>query len=129
MNKFDQYVKHRLKAKYYIRYADDFVFFSHNRADLVNILSQAGLFLEEKLRLDLHPDKVSIESNSSGIDFLGWVNFFDHRVLRAKTKKRMFKNIRRKEGKKETIQSYFGLLSHGNGHKLMYRILMDFSHI
>jgi retron-type reverse transcriptase len=129
MNKFDQYVKHKLKAKYYIRYADDFVFFSHNRADLVNILSQASLFLKEELRLDLHPNKVSIKSISSGIDFLGWVNFFDHRVLRTKTKKRMFKNIRWKEGKKETIQSYLGLLNHGNGHKLMDRILMDFPNI
>ena len=27
MNKFDQFVKHQLKQKFYIRYADDFVFF------------------------------------------------------------------------------------------------------
>jgi len=31
MNEFDQFVKHRLKAKYYIRYADDFVIMSPNR--------------------------------------------------------------------------------------------------
>ena len=30
MNEFDQFVKHSLKAKYYIRYADDFIYFSIN---------------------------------------------------------------------------------------------------
>ena len=32
MNEFDQFVKHELRAEYYIRYADDFVIFSPNRA-------------------------------------------------------------------------------------------------
>ncbi len=31
LNEFDQFVKHKLKFKYYIRYADDFVFFSQNK--------------------------------------------------------------------------------------------------
>src|ERR1700687_4678103 len=31
MNELDQFVKHKLKAKHYIRYADDFVFFSRNK--------------------------------------------------------------------------------------------------
>jgi RNA-directed DNA polymerase len=122
MNKFDQYVKHRIKTKYYIRYADDFVFLSHDREELVKILSEITMFLTEKLKLSLHPDKVSIEAISSGIDFLGWVNFIDHRVLRTVTKKRMFRNIEQKEGNKETVASYLGMLGHGNGYKLTEKI-------
>ena len=34
MNKFDQFVKHKFKAKYYIRYADDFVFLSEDKDSL-----------------------------------------------------------------------------------------------
>ena len=117
MNEFDQFVKHTLKAKYYIRYADDFVFLSNDRDWLVSLLPCIRDFLHEKLKLELHPDKVSIATLSSGIDFLGWVHFSDHRVLRTATKQRMLKTLR-DNPKKETTASYRGMLSHGNAHKL-----------
>ncbi|MBI3632243.1 MAG: hypothetical protein HY225_02245 [Candidatus Vogelbacteria bacterium] len=118
MNKFDQFMKHRVKAKYYIRYADDFVIMSQDRKWLEEVLIKIKKFLHEKLKLELHPNKVSIETLSSGVDFLGWVNFPDHRVMRTTTKKRMFRNIKTREGKPEVVQSYLGLLSHGNGKRL-----------
>ncbi len=118
MNEFDQFMKHRIKAKYYIRYADDFVIFSTDKIELKNILFRINSFLLTRLKLTLHPDKVFIKTIGSGMDFLGWVNFPDHRVLRTVTKKRMFRNIKLKDGKRETVQSYFGLLGHGNGKKL-----------
>jgi RNA-directed DNA polymerase len=121
MNEFDQYAKHKLKAQYYIRYADDFVFFAYDRNELLKILSKIDSFLKEKLKLNLHPNKVSIESISSGVDFLGWVNFADYRVLRTVTKKRMFKRLMECE-KEETVSSYLGMLSRGNGYKLKEKI-------
>jgi len=51
---------------------------------------------------------------ASGVDFLGWVHFPDHRVLRTTTKKRMFKNVGCCDGNEAVIGSYVGLLSHGN---------------
>ena len=57
-----------------------------------------------------------------GVVFLGWVHFSDHKVLRTVTKKRMFRNIRVSNGKPEVVQSYLGLLSHGNGKKLEYKV-------
>lgn len=127
MNEFDKFVKHRLKTKYYIRYADDFVVFSQDRDWLEMILGKMKEFLRERLKLELHPDKVSIATLASGVDFLGWVHFPEHRVLRTVTKRRMLRNIREKEGKKETIRSYFGLLSHGNSHKLRGKIIRNIS--
>jgi hypothetical protein len=50
------------------------------------------------------------------------VNFTDHRVLRAKTKQRMLKRIKQTPSE-ETLQSYLGLLSHGNTIKLRERLL------
>lgn len=73
-------------------------------------------------RLRLHPDKVSIEPVSSGVDFLGWVHFPYHRVLRTTTKRRMFKRLKMIEGKPEVVSSYLGLISHGNSNKLKKRI-------
>lgn len=122
MNEFDQFIKHELKIKYYIRYADDFVIMNEDRNRLVDLLQKISKFLDDKLKLKLHPDKVFIQTVSSGVDFLGWVNFHHHRVLRTSTKRRMFKNIQMKKGKKATIQSYLGLLSHGNAYLLQNKV-------
>lgn len=122
MNEFDQFVKHRLKAKHYLRYADDFVVLSNEREYLESISLAMQEFLGQKLKLFMHPNKIFIQTTASGVDFLGWVHFSDHRVLRTTTKKRMFENIRTKKGKFETIQSYIGLVSHGNGWKLRQKI-------
>lgn len=121
-NVFDQFMKHQVKAKYYIRYADDFVIFSQDKEWLERVLLQIQDFLEFRLCLGLHPDKVFIKTLASGVDFLGWKHFPHHRVLRTTTKKRMWRNIEQKEGKKETVQSYLGMLSHGNGRKLQEQL-------
>lgn len=118
MNEFDQYVKHKLKAKYYIRYADDFVLLSHDKAILRDNIRDIECYLHEKLKLKLHPDKVFIKTFASGIDFLGWVHFPDHRILRTVTKRRMFKNLS-KSPAEETVISYRGMLKHGNTNKLL----------
>ncbi|MDP3999766.1 MAG: reverse transcriptase domain-containing protein [bacterium] len=123
MNELDQFIKHKLKAMYYIRYADDFVILSQNKDWLENQIKPIQDFLSEKLRLELHPNKIVIKTLSSGVDFLGWVNFFDHRVLRTATKRRMLKRI--KENPAEaTINSYLGLMRHGNTGKLKRKIII-----
>ncbi len=113
MNEFDKFMKHRLKAKYYIRYADDFVILSTDRNELEMLHQKVEDFLTSNLYLSLHPNKVSIDTFASGIDFLGWVHFPKHRVLRTATKRKMFSKV----GEKNII-SYLGLLSHGNTYKL-----------
>jgi len=122
MNEFDQFVKHKLKAKYYIRYADDFMILSQDKKWLLNIIPKIKDFLWGELYLQLHPDKISIRTIASGVDFLGWVNFSDHRVLRNTTKRRMIKKLLLSQPH-ETLQSYLGLLTHGNTRKLREKIL------
>ncbi|MFA6300838.1 MAG: reverse transcriptase/maturase family protein [Candidatus Paceibacterota bacterium] len=125
MNEFDQFMKHKIKAKYYIRYADDFVILSSDKKWLINILPQIKDFLENELKLSLHPTKLSISTVASGVDFLGWVLFPDHRVVRTITKQRMFRGIKKKQGNFETVQSYLGLLSHGNARGLEWKVRND----
>lgn len=117
MNEFDQFAKHTLKAKYYIRYADDFIILSENRDRLERIIPQISAFLGDRLRLILHPCKVFIRTLFSGVDFLGWVHFPDRRVPRNATRRRMMKKIQ-KSSTPEILNSYLGLMSHGNTYKL-----------
>jgi RNA-directed DNA polymerase len=117
MNEFDQFVKHKLKAKYYIRYADDFIVLQPDKKALAVLLYRITVFLKDQLKLTLHPDKVFIKTFASGVDFLGWINFPYHRVLRTATKQRMINRLKTNQSS-QTQQSYLGLLKHGNTHKL-----------
>jgi RNA-directed DNA polymerase len=121
MNEFDQWVKHKLKARYYIRYADDFVFLSEDKERLTGFVSKVGNFLKEQLKLSLHPEKIILKTVHSGIDFLGWVHFSDYRVLRKTTCRRMFKRIKERPVD-ATLNSYLGLLKHGNTKKNRERV-------
>lgn len=121
MNEFDQFMKHTLRVKQYIRYADDFVVLSTDKAHLEASLPLMQAFLEDKLKLSMHPNKVSIETVASGVDFLGWVHFPDHRVLRTTTKIRMLQKMRQ-EASENSRSSYQGLLMRGNTWKLQKAI-------
>lgn len=113
MNPLDQFAKHFLKARFYIRYADDFVILSPDREYLRAALHVVRQFLHDHLRLELHPRKITITTVASGVDFLGWVHFPDHRVLRGATRRRMVKSLANNPNA-QTIASYMGLLTHGN---------------
>ncbi len=125
MNELDQFIKHKMHAKYYIRYADDFVFLSDDKHLLERQIKVLQEFLLEKLELSLHPQKVYIKSYASGVDFLGWIHFPRYRTLRTATKKRMFKRIVNTP-KMETLQSYLGLLKHGDTRKIQTELLNNF---
>jgi RNA-directed DNA polymerase len=124
MNAFDQFMKRDLKTRFYIRYADDFVVFHENKRYLENILPGISLFLQTQLKLSLHPDKVSIAAVASGVDFLGWVHFPHHRVLRPSTKRRISRRLRQFPTR-ESMESYIGFLSHGNAYCLIRRLLAN----
>ena len=117
LNEFDQFVKHRIKAKFYIRYADDFVILSENKTWLDEILPRIKNFLQDELKLEIHPDKIFIKTVTSGADFLGWVHFPNHRVLRTSTKRRMFRSLR-EDFRPDVVASYLGMLKWGNTFRL-----------
>jgi RNA-directed DNA polymerase len=124
MNEFDQHMKHKIKVRYYIRYADDFVIIDPDKRRLTELLPHISQFLTTKLHLTLHPEKVFIKTFASGIDFLGWVHFPDHRVLRTTTKRRMLKRLQQ-DNCEAMRDSYLGLLKHGNAHTLVAKIIQS----
>jgi retron-type reverse transcriptase len=125
MNEFDHFVKRELKIGYYIRYADDFVILSQNEKYLEKLTLKIYEFLKQNMDLELHPKKVFIKTFASGIDFLGFVHFSHHRVLRTVTKRRMFKKLSVSNCNvnygPEKVASYRGLLKHGNCYKIFLK--------
>ena len=125
LNKFDQFVKHKLKAEYYIRYCDDFVIISKDKKYLELLLIQIADFLKNELNLSLHPRKVEVRKSSQGIDFLGYVIFPYYKVLRTTTKKRILKKINLGISN-STKQSYLGIFNHCKGYKISKHINKTF---
>jgi retron-type reverse transcriptase len=113
LNELDQYIKHSLKQKYYLRYCDDFIILNTSRNSLENLVLPISDFLQNELRLALHPRKVSIRKFSTGIDFLGYVVRPHNIVLRTRTKRRIMQRITH-----ANKDSYFGILKHCNGYRI-----------
>ncbi len=90
LNELDYFVKHKLKAKYYIRYVDDLVILHHSREQLEIWKQEINEFLRKELKLELHPEKSYISSLSRGIDFVGFRNFYYFRLLRKRNIKNIF---------------------------------------
>lgn len=134
MNEFDQFVKRKLGVKYYLRYSDDFIILSRDKNELLDFIPLIREFLRRKLILCLHEDKIILRKYSQGIDFLGYVVLPYHRVLRTKTKRRIFKKVKARKRELEagaisersfnqSLQSYFGVLKHCCGEKVKKEIL------
>ena len=133
LNELDQFIKHSLRVKYYIRYYDDFVILYKRRKYLGNLIPQINNFLKDKLKLQLHSDKIIMRKYHQGIDFLGYVSFPHYRILRTKTKRRIFRKISQKNKKlrqgeiskesfNQTIQFYLGILKHCKSYKLQQKV-------
>ncbi|MFA6429146.1 MAG: reverse transcriptase/maturase family protein [Patescibacteria group bacterium] len=133
LSELDYYAKCTLHERYYFRYADDFIFLHHNRAYLEQIEADVKSFVTERLRMTVHPGKISYRKFTQGIDFVGYVLLPHYRVLRTKTKQRMFKKVMGKVRKynagtldewslDQCTQSYFGLLTHCSGYRMKERL-------
>ncbi len=95
LNELDKFVKHKLRAKYYIRYVDDFVILHSSKSQLKIWKKEINEFLRKELKLELHPDKSRVIPLSRGIDFVGFRNFYYFRLLRKRNIKNMETKIRR----------------------------------
>lgn len=93
LNELDQFVKHTLKVKGYLRYVDDFVLLADEPGTLTAWKEDIENFLAERLRLQLHPNKVVLQRCAQGIDFLGCVVYPHHRLIRQRTVRALRRRI------------------------------------
>jgi RNA-directed DNA polymerase len=137
LHELDLFVKQTLRQRYYLRYCDDFIIVTNDATVLRKLIPVIRAFLLHNLQLELHPQKVVIRSLSHGIDFLGYVLFLHHRLMRSSTSQRMKRRLNKAyesflQGKinatdmDQQLQSYLGLLSHANQHNLSQTLKNSF---
>lgn len=122
MNELDQFIKHTLKIKYHLRYADDFVMLSCS-SDLNQWIKKIETFLWKELKIELHPKKIILRKLAWGIDFLGYIILPRYILPRTKTKRRIFKKLKTLCSNdsyhlNQSVQSYLGYLSHANAYNI-----------
>ena len=133
MNEFDQFVKHQLRVKNYVRYTDDFVIVAEDQKYLDGLIAPIGRFLKNSLSLELHPNKISIRKFDQGIDFLGYIILPHYTLPRTKTKNRMFRKLEQRikqyhdgiideHSFNQVVQSYLGVLSHADSFEVSKKL-------
>lgn len=81
LNEMDQFVKHKLKAKYYVRYVDDFILLDESRDRLLLYKTEIAGFLNKRLKLEIKR-QYTLKRVSEGSNFLGYVVRPDYVLVR-----------------------------------------------
>lgn len=112
LDQLDQFVKHRIGARHYIRYVDDFVLLHESPQWLNEARDHIEHFLNMALAARLNPRKTVLQPVARGIDFVGQVIKPFHRTTRQRTRNAALHRTRETpaEDLLETANSYFGLL-------------------
>lgn len=125
MNVVDQYAKHRLKLRHYVRYVDDIAVFGPDAKYLASIPPQIDEIMQSRLKLRLHPKKTSINRIDHGFDALGYVIRPNSRYLRRSTVRNGFNKVdglcragASLKNVQQTAHSYFGIFDHADAWKL-----------
>lgn len=135
LNELDYFVKHQLKARYYIRYVDDFVILHRSKRRLNYYYERIVRYLSA-LKIALHPDKSKITALRDGITFLGYRVFYHYKLLRKRNIRQFLKHFQeylelckegflRPEGLQEQLQGWFGYAQGANTYNLRKRIMKE----
>ncbi len=145
LDALDQFVKHGLKARYYLRYCDDIVLLSADKEQLEQWEKQIGEFLRDRLQLELN-DRRKLRPVSDGIDFLGYVVRSDYLLVRRRvvgalrerlkqTEQAIFRTGMKNvflwkheiiEEMRQYLSSYLGHFSHASSRRLILSLRKRF---
>jgi len=140
LNELDQFVKHKLRARYYLRYVDDFVLLSKSRCELEIFKERINEFLRQCVLLQLHPEKSRIIAYEQGVPFLGMRVFPFHRLLlrknlnKFKRKRTMLEQSFKEEHSSydvlfESLEGWLAFAKSANTFGLRKRILKEFEEV
>ena len=96
LDALDQFVKHHLKARYYVRYCDDIVLLSTERAELERWAAEIEAFLADVLHLTLNARR-RLRPVADGIDFLGYIVRPDYVLVRRRVVRACYARLARAE--------------------------------
>ena len=119
LNELDQFIKHKIGAKHYVRYVDDMILL-HKSPQWLNAAKwEIEEFLRDKLNAMLNPTKTILQPIDRGVDFVGQVIKPWRRTTRKRTVNDSMQRMRYIPAKDlfEAANSYFGLFrqaTHGH---------------
>ena len=148
MNELDQFIKHQLKCRYYLRYVDDFILLSKTADELVVWQKQIITFLQSRLHLRLKEES-QVKPVAVGADFLGYITKPYYRLVRRRVVHSFYERLcyfetlvlkTNKKGQKilvlhevvikklqATLASYLGHFKHANAYRLLRALLAQFN--
>lgn len=135
LNELDYFVKHKLRAKYYIRYVDDFAILDKSKERLEFYKGQLSEFLKS-VKLELHPQKSKVLPLHHGINLLGFRIFYHYKLPYKRNIRRFEKRTQAllalyedgslsKEKIIESIEGWFAYAMWGNTYKMRKKIIED----
>lgn len=131
---FDHWLKETKRVKYYWRYADDIVILAPNKEVLHELLHEIRAYLKGlKLRVKRNYQVFPVDSR--GIDFLGYVFYHTHTLLRKSIKQKLCRRVAKlnkrkivpsKEDYKQQICSWWGWCKYCDSLNLMNKLSKTF---
>jgi retron-type reverse transcriptase len=147
LNALDQFIKHTLKALYYLRYVDDFILVSRYRRELEQWREEITRFSEERLALTINPRAIRLAPVSGGVDFAGFIIRPHYKLVRRRVVGNLKEKLRRFEDQlverqgdlviyhfdtellrqcQAVFNSYLGHFSHAQTGKLIFKTWEQF---
>lgn len=93
LSPLDHYIKETLKVKYYYRYCDDFILVHKNKKHLHYLKNQI-IFYVNQLKLTIKPNWQIYPIESRGLDFVGYVFYVSHTLIRKNNTQRYKSRIK-----------------------------------
>ena len=128
LGSLDHFIKEELRVENYLRYMDDMVIIDNSKENLSRLLREIKIFLESRLRLKLNK-KTQIFPIKRGLDFLGYRQFKDIRILRKIVMLKNYRKIKKfmKSGKdldkvKESINGLLNICSYCKSNKVIQNV-------
>jgi RNA-directed DNA polymerase len=147
LNPLDQFIKHTLKCRHYIRYVDDMILLHNDRGQLLEWLGKIERYLNQELGLQLRQPRL-LRPISDGADFLGYIVRPHYRLVRRRVVDNLWQRLVRferqivngsykngwrlalraddREPLRSVLASYLGHFSHANSYHLQQRLWQRF---
>lgn len=119
---FDHWLKEVKQVQYYFRYADDIVVLHSSKAYLHQLLAEIKIYLQDNLRLIVKENYQVFPVAARGIDFVGYVFYHTHTLLRKGIKQRFARMIAKRKND-ASIAAYYGWAKHCNSNNLLKKLL------
>lgn len=121
---FDHWLKEVKGVKHYFRYADDLVILHSDKNYLHGLLAEIRAYFHDLLKLEIKGNYQVFPVASRGIDFVGYVFYHTHILLRKSIKQR-FARMMAKYPNRASLASYRGWSNPCNSYNLLTKLLTN----